>query len=130
MKQPPKTKRRKPLALVSVQEKGYVTFKLSVNERPSHSSVAEGEGAIGRLARAVKRLENHPMPGHFDTVRPLVASLAGTFRFPMSLIISNLWLFEGLILKIFLAKVRRSLIGRSIGRSVGRSVGRSSLAHT
>ena len=53
---------------------------------------------------AVKRLERHPMPGRFDSARRMLGSLNGGFRWPFQLVMANLWLFEGLLLRVFLAK--------------------------
>ncbi|GAA5074365.1 M20 family peptidase [Nocardia iowensis] len=51
-----------PVANIMVGEKGYVTVRLSVDERGGHSSMPGKQTAVGRIARAVSRVQDHPMP--------------------------------------------------------------------
>jgi carboxypeptidase PM20D1 len=50
-----------PLALIGVAEKGYLTLRLSARGAGGHSSMPPPSTAIGRLARAVVRLEERPL---------------------------------------------------------------------
>ena len=50
-----------PLALIGVAEKGFLTVRLTAHAAGGHSSVPPPSTAIGRLARAVVRLEDHPL---------------------------------------------------------------------
>ena len=103
----------RPVALVGTQEKGSVTLEMSVEVEPGHASKPGREGAIGLMARAVKRLEGHPMPGHFDNVRPLLEAVAGSFRWPMQFVFANLWLFRGPLQRIFLAQAGTAAMVRT-----------------
>ena len=57
-----------PSALIGVAEKGYMTIELTAHADGGHSSMPPREGAIGRLARAVRRLEANPMPANMETI--------------------------------------------------------------
>lgn len=88
-----------PAALIGISEKGSATVKLSVSMVPGHASMPPRESTIGILAAAVKRLEDNPMPRSFGLgpERGMFEHLAQKFRFPMKLIMSNLWLFSPLL---------------------------------
>jgi carboxypeptidase PM20D1 len=57
-----------PLALVGVAEKGFLTLRLTARATGGHSSVPPPSTAIGRLARAVVRLEEAPLPARSDGI--------------------------------------------------------------
>ncbi|MFC6013425.1 M20/M25/M40 family metallo-hydrolase [Nocardia lasii] len=52
----------RPVASIMLGEKGYATVRLSVRETGGHSSMPGKQTAVGRLARAVARVQDHPMP--------------------------------------------------------------------
>ena len=90
-------------ALVITAEKSYYTVQLTAHGVSGHSSMPPKHTAIGKLARAIERVENHPMPAKI--VRPLRdmleaasphVSLGRRFAF------RNLWLTGGLVKKSFL----------------------------
>ncbi|WP_405162185.1 M20/M25/M40 family metallo-hydrolase [Nocardia sp. NBC_01499] len=51
-----------PVANIMLGEKGYATVQLSVTEVGGHSSMPGKQTAVGRIARAVSRIQDHPMP--------------------------------------------------------------------
>ncbi|WP_067572821.1 M20/M25/M40 family metallo-hydrolase [Nocardia acidivorans] len=51
-----------PVATIMVGEKGFATVRLSVTAVGGHSSMPGRQTAVGRLARAVARLQDHPFP--------------------------------------------------------------------
>ncbi|RJO69052.1 M20/M25/M40 family metallo-hydrolase [Nocardia panacis] len=51
-----------PVAVIMVAEKGYATVRLSVSALGGHSSMPGAQTAVGRLARAVARIQDHPLP--------------------------------------------------------------------
>lgn len=72
----------KPMALVGVAEKGYLTLRLTARGAGGHSSVPPASTAIGRMARAITRLEAHPLPARTegvvsDMLRALAPSSSG-----------------------------------------------------
>lgn len=89
-----------PAALVGVAEKGSVTLKLVAEAAPGHSSMppGPGQGAIGRLARALAKVDANPLPGGVTGVaaemfRTLAPEMSGFNRVALS----NLWLFAPVI---------------------------------
>ncbi|MFI5716416.1 M20/M25/M40 family metallo-hydrolase [Nocardia sp. NPDC051750] len=68
---------RVPVATIMLGEKGYATVRLSVSETGGHSSMPGRQTAIGRLARAVSRLQDHPMPLR---VTPVVTDMLTRLR--------------------------------------------------
>ncbi|MRH92055.1 M20/M25/M40 family metallo-hydrolase [Nocardia sp. SYP-A9097] len=51
-----------PVATIMVGEKGFATVRLSVIAIGGHSSMPGRQTAVGRLARAVARIQDHPFP--------------------------------------------------------------------
>lgn len=89
-----------PVALVGVAEKGYVSLVLSAEAVPGHSSMppAPGVSAVGRLAHALTRLDDHPMPGGLEGVagrmfQTLAPEMGGVQR----VVMSNLWLLRPVV---------------------------------
>ncbi|HYP86051.1 M20 family peptidase [Variovorax sp.] len=91
----------RPAALVGVAEKGYASFRLSLEATPGHSSMPPLHGsAIGVMGGALARLEARQMPASisgvaasmFDTLAP---EMTGFGRVALS----NLWLFGPLVQK-------------------------------
>jgi len=85
----------KDVALIGVAEKGYLTIELLAKASGGHSSTPPPDTSVGRLARALARLEADPLP---EAVRGPVAAmfdrLAGESAFTMRLVLRNRWLFD------------------------------------
>jgi len=89
---------RGSFAVVGIAEKGSVSIALELEEAGGHSSVPPAHTAIGDLARALVRLERHPMPARIDGVTGLfLDQLAPELPFPERLVLANRWLFGPLI---------------------------------
>ena len=92
----------KPAALIGVAEKGYATLVLTAHATPGHSSMPPRATAIGIMSAALTRLEEHRPPMQasgavaemLDTVAP---EMSGINR----VVLSNLWLFNPLMLREF-----------------------------
>lgn len=92
----------KPVALIGIAEKGYLSVQLQTTATPGHSSMPPpvGTSAIAMISAALGKIENNPFPGSiggvaremFETVAP---EMSGFNR----VAISNLWLFEPLVRK-------------------------------
>jgi carboxypeptidase PM20D1 len=92
-----------PVALIGVAEKGYVTLEVTAHADSGHSSMPPGTTAIGRLARAIQRIEEHPMPARVSGPAALLLDAVGPhMRFPLRTVVGNRWLF-GPILRAYLA---------------------------
>lgn len=88
----------KPLALIGLAEKGYLSLELTVTGTGGHSSQPPAHTAIGVLSQAIVNIENNPLPKHLDGPMLDMLETAGPeMSFPMKLVMSNLWLFKPLI---------------------------------
>jgi carboxypeptidase PM20D1 len=94
---------RGKVALIGISEKGYLTVEFTVNSQPGHSSTPPSQTAIGILARALARLEAHPMPTHLRRLRPLYHGIGIAAPLYIQTAFANVWLF-GPILKRWLEK--------------------------
>ena len=92
---------RGPVAAIGVSEKGYLTVEFTVHSTPGHSSTPPNQTAIGILARALARLEAHPMPTHLRRLRPLYHGIGRAAPLYIQVAFANVWLF-GPILKRWL----------------------------
>ncbi len=87
-----------PIATINTAEKGSLTVRIVASAEGGHSSMPPRETAVGRLARALVALEDHPLPGGleglpadtFDAVAPHMPWL------PRALF-ANRWLFGPLV---------------------------------
>lgn len=92
----------RPLATIGVAEKGYLSLTLRSRSEGGHSSMPPAQTAIGRLARAVARLEERRPPAELSAVqRELLRRIAPHLAFAQRLILSNLWLTAPLVEHLF-----------------------------
>lgn len=83
-----------PVALISTAEKGYVSVELVAAAEGGHSSMPPRTTAIGKLAEAIRRLEENPMPARIDgATRRSFEYLAPEMPFGPRMFLANLWLF-------------------------------------
>jgi carboxypeptidase PM20D1 len=76
-----------PLALVSIEEKGYLSLKLSVSQEPGHSSRPPKVQAAAVLGRALCKIAKKQFPFRFGTtteafftqIAPMVPGIQGFF---------------------------------------------------
>jgi len=88
----------RPLGLVSVAEKGYLTATLSTKGEGGHSSRPPETGTIGRLSAALERVENSPYPPRLvGPVQAMFETIAPHTDQPQRFIFENLWLTGGLV---------------------------------
>ncbi|TQM25867.1 M20/M25/M40 family metallo-hydrolase [Nocardia bhagyanarayanae] len=70
----------RPVASIMLGEKGYATVRLRVQETGGHSSMPGRQTAVGRIARAVGRVQDHPMPLRLT---PVIADMLSRLRAAM-----------------------------------------------
>ena len=92
---------RGKIGLVGVSEKGYLTVEFTVNSQPGHSSTPPPQTSIGILARALTRLEAHPMRTHLRRLRLLYRGIGKAAPIYLQVAFANIWLF-GLFLRRWL----------------------------
>lgn len=91
----------KPVALVGLAEKGYVSVEMVVESQGGHSSMPPRPTPAGILAAAIQKLETHPMPARIaGPARSLFETLAPEMPFANRVILSNLWLLSPLATKV------------------------------
>jgi carboxypeptidase PM20D1 len=95
---------RGAVALIGVSEKGYLTTEFTAKGEPGHSSTPPPQTAIGILARALARLEAHPMPTHLRRLRPMYHGIGRAAPIYLQVAFANVWLF-GPLLKRWLTKI-------------------------
>jgi carboxypeptidase PM20D1 len=88
-----------PVALIGVTEKGYLSLLLTAEGQGGHVSMPPLETSVGRLAKAIARLEAHQMPA---SLRPpastMLDDLAPRAPFWTRFLFVNRWLFAPLLL--------------------------------
>jgi len=88
----------RPLAMVDVAEKGYLTLTLVATGEGGHSSNPPQTSTIGRLASALARIEANPFPPRLvDPVREMFEGIAPHVGQPERFVFGNLWLTGGLV---------------------------------
>lgn len=88
----------KPVALIGTAEKGFVSVELSADAAGGHSSMPPRHTALGLVARAIERLEDHPMPARIaGPTAQSFAFLAPEMPFVQRAVLGNLWLFGPLV---------------------------------
>ena len=88
-----------PVATVGIAEKGSVSLALVAHAAGGHSSMPPSHTAIGRLARAIARLEHHQFPGSLRASRGLFEAVGPEMAWPYRVLFANLWLFEPVVVR-------------------------------
>jgi carboxypeptidase PM20D1 len=94
-----------PIAAIGVAEKGLATVKLRVAGDPGHASAPSKDAPVAHLARAITRIET--LRFRVSLPRPLRQMLAGFAphtSLGYRLVLSNMWLFHGLVARVFAAR--------------------------
>jgi carboxypeptidase PM20D1 len=87
-----------PVALVALAEKGYLTLELKASGEGSHSSMPRHLTTIGKLARAILRLEANLMPADLRApASEMLEFLASEVPLGMRAVVANRWLLEPLL---------------------------------
>jgi carboxypeptidase PM20D1 len=90
-----------PAAIVGIGEKGFLSLELSISGAGGHSSMPPASTNVGILARAITRLEQDPFPLRLtDPVAQQFSYLGPEMGFGARAVVSNLWLFKPLFLRL------------------------------
>jgi len=92
-----------PVAVIALAEKGYVSFELSVESEGGHSSTPPRQTAIGILARALTRIEDHPFPADLTQIARFFSYVGPEMPFLERMVFANLWLTAPLVKRVFSA---------------------------
>jgi carboxypeptidase PM20D1 len=94
----------RPVAAINAAEKGYLTVRLTTREAGGHSSRPPAQTAVGRLARAVARVQDRPLPARLERpVTDMFDRLVPEMGFGKQLALANRWLFGPLLLRTLAA---------------------------
>ena len=90
---------QRPIAMIGVAEKGYVTFELAVQKPGGHSSKPDKETAIDILTKALYKLRIAQMPVKLtEPVKEYFHRVSGSSdNFFNKMALNNLWLFKSTI---------------------------------
>jgi carboxypeptidase PM20D1 len=95
---------KRPAALVGTAEKGSMSVELVAESEGGHSSMPPAHTAIGRVAAAIEKLEDNPMPARIDgATKRSFEFLAPELPFGQRLVLANLWFFDPIAKRSFAA---------------------------
>ena len=84
-----------PIAFIALAEKGYLTLQLTATTEGGHSSIPPRTTALGKLARAIARIEENRLPASLGSpASDMFDTLAPHMSLPLKAIISNRWLLD------------------------------------
>lgn len=87
-----------PVASINLSEKGYMTLTLVATSPGGHSSMPPRMTAVGRIARAVARLQEAPVPGGLTGLsEDFFDALGRHFSVEKRVLFANRWLFSPLL---------------------------------
>ncbi|MCU0293225.1 MAG: M20/M25/M40 family metallo-hydrolase [Thermoanaerobaculaceae bacterium] len=94
---------RRPVAMIAVAEKGYLSLDLVVEGSGGHSAASPRENPIVVLADALRRIEAKPFPAALqEPVPSMLAGLGEGMGFWKGFVFSNLWLTGGVTTRVLL----------------------------
>ncbi len=103
-----------PVAFVAVAEKGVAVLTITAHGSGGHGSVQSDQSAVSRLARALHRIEDHPLPADLDQgTNVLLEFLGPEMPFGKRLIVANRWCFDPLIVASFAAQPTTNAVIRT-----------------
>jgi len=90
----------KPVALIGIAEKGYLTLYINVTQPGGHASMPPEKTATSLLAKALFKLENNPFPATMtQPIKQMFDFLGPEMGLINKSIFANLWLTEFLVNK-------------------------------
>ena len=93
-----------PVAMIGIAEKGYVSVELRVTAPGGHSSMPSNDNAAVRIARAVTRIADAPMPARIGGIpSDTLDAIAPYSSTPMRIVLANRWLTAPLVRRQLLA---------------------------
>lgn len=88
----------RPMALISVAEKGSTTLKFTATAPGGHSSAPGKDTAVSLVARAVVAVNDNPYPLEINAeMAAFLRSVALQSRFAQRVVLANLWLTAPLV---------------------------------
>lgn len=92
---------RKPIALIGICEKGYADIRLVSESKGGHSSTPPAHTALSIVCEGVARLQKKQFRHKLTPpVQWFLNAIGPEMPLPNRIILSNLWLFKGLFMKM------------------------------
>jgi len=89
------------LAGIGVAEKGYADYRIFVTGHSGHSSQPPKHTALGKMAKVIRKIENHQFRAHLSkNMYSLFVSIGKNSKYPVRLFACNLRILKPLITKI------------------------------
>ncbi|NNC38039.1 MAG: M20/M25/M40 family metallo-hydrolase [Acidimicrobiales bacterium] len=110
----------KPIAMIGVAEKGYLTLVLTAKARGGHSSTPPTYTAIGALSKAIAIIEANPFDSGMDKVtKKMLQAMATEQDFKTRMAMANLWLFRPMVEKKMKSQDQsRAMLGTTIAPTI------------
>ncbi len=90
------------IAVIGLAEKGIANIELSVDSNGGHASTPSKNDPANVLAKALVALEKNPMKSEISSpISGMLDTLGRYTTFGLKLVFANMWLFKGLVKKIF-----------------------------
>jgi len=91
----------KKCAVIGVTEKGIMNVLFSAKSNGGHSSAPPVKNPVGRLAAAIRRVEDHPFPARLTPAsRAMFDTMGRHSSFAYKILFANLWCFFPVLKKI------------------------------
>ncbi len=88
----------RPVALVGIAEKGYLTLRITAKGMSGHASSPPKHTAIGRLGQAVAALESSPFPPRLtEAPAGMLRALGHAVKGPKSILLKNPGIFGSIL---------------------------------
>ncbi|MGH1351055.1 MAG: M20 family peptidase [Methyloligellaceae bacterium] len=89
----------KPMALIGISEKSYLTVELTASSKGGHSSIPPRNSAAVKISGAVLALDNNQLTASLleRPISDMINISRPEMPFVQRILFSNLWLFEGLV---------------------------------
>jgi len=109
-----------PIGVVGIAEKGYLTLELSATDNGGHSSLPPKHTAIGKLAKAITRLEDNPFETKIDgATKDFLNTIAPVMPFMQRFVFANMWLFKsGVVNKLSQSDNTNALLRTTIASTM------------
>lgn len=86
----------RPVAMVGIAEKGYLSLELVARSAGGHSSRPTKDNAVAILSEAIAKLNNNQFSARIDgAVEQMFESIASEMPFSFKVVYSNRWLTDG-----------------------------------
>jgi carboxypeptidase PM20D1 len=102
-----------PVAMVKIAEKGYLDLELTATGEGGHSSFPPAESTIGKLAAAIRRLEDNPVPARVEVLGPFFSALAPKLDPRMRPVLTNLKVTGPVVSRLLSARPETNVMIRT-----------------